>query len=145
MTTKEKTPEIKLTAKQEKFAQLWFSLSNKSEAYRQAYNAENMSEEAIHVQACEVSKNHKVAVRYSELVDLARKDNQTTVDTLDQMAKKAYEKAEETNTPSAMNQSVTVLAKLHGLNQPEKQDINHNGLPDVNIYLPDNNRDGTES
>jgi hypothetical protein len=99
---------------------LWFSTGNKSEAYRQAYDAENMSPATIRVKASELSKNGNIAVMYSELMSAAQERNDTTVDRLDQMAKRAYEVAEETKTPAAMNQAVSVLAKLHGLNQPEK-------------------------
>lgn len=116
-----------LTTKQEKFAQEWFSTGNKSEAYRRAYNAENMAENVINVKATELSQNGKVAVRYKELVEAAQKRNETTVDVLDKMAKNAWAIAKEDRSPSAMNQSVAVLAKLHGLNQPEKKDINHSG------------------
>ena len=111
-----------ITTKQEKFAQLWFSLGNKTEAYRQAYDAENLTDAVINVKAVELSKNGKVSVRYQELMDAARERNETTVDRLDQMAKEAFEIAKEGGQPAAMNQSVTVLAKLHGLNQPEKTD-----------------------
>ena len=120
-----------LTTKQEKFAQLWFSLGNKTEAYRQAYDAENLTDAVINVKAVELSKNGKVSVRYQELMDAARERNETTVDSLDQMAKEAFEVAKEEGQAAAMNQSVTVLAKLHGLNQPEKISTEINGALEV--------------
>ena len=120
-----------LTTKQEKFAQEWFSTGNKSEAYRRAYNAENMAENVINVKATELSQNGKVAVRYKELVEAAQKRNETTVDVLDKMAKNAWAIAKEDRSPSAMNQSVAVLAKLHGLNQPEKISAEINGTLEV--------------
>ena len=120
-----------LTTKQEKFAQEWFSTGNKSEAYRRAYNTENMAENVINVKATELSQNGKVAVRYKELVEAAQKRNETTVDVLDKMAKNAWAIAKEDRSPSAMNQSVAVLAKLHGLNQPEKISAEINGTLEV--------------
>ena len=47
--TKEK--ELKLTAKQEAFARAYVETGNASEAYRRAYNAENMKQESIAVRA----------------------------------------------------------------------------------------------
>lgn len=118
-----------LTTKQERFAQLWFSSGNKSEAYRKAYDAEGMSAESVKVEAHRVSANPNVTLAYAELVGEARKRNDTSVDTLDQMAKEAYTLAKAESKPSAMTQAVSVLAKLHGLNSPAKTrvegDIHH--------------------
>ena len=50
--TKEK--ELKLTIKQEAFARAYVETGNASEAYRRAYNAENMKQESIAVRACEL-------------------------------------------------------------------------------------------
>lgn len=58
---------MKLTAKQEKFAQLVAEGFSISEAYRAAYNAENMAADTVHREAHEVAKNHKVATRIDEL------------------------------------------------------------------------------
>ena len=58
---------MKLTAKQEKFAQLVAEGFSTTEAYRTAYNAGNMATETVHREAHEVAKNHKVATRIDEL------------------------------------------------------------------------------
>ena len=116
-----------LTPKQEKFAQVWHATGNKSEAYRQAYNAGNMSAEVINVKAVEVAANGNVAVRFAELQKAAKKRNDTTVDTLDAMFKEAWKIGREIKSPSAMVSAASGLAKLHGLNAPDKQDVNHRG------------------
>ena len=116
-----------LTPKQEKFAQVWHATGNKSEAYRQAYNAGNMSAEVINVKAVEVAANGNVAVRFAELQKAAKKRNDTTVDTLDAMFKEAWKIGREIKNPSAMVSAASGLAKLHGLNAPDKQDVNHSG------------------
>jgi hypothetical protein len=54
--------EKPLTAKQEAFAQAVADGMAKSDAYRLAYNAGNMSNEVITVKANEVANNGKVAV-----------------------------------------------------------------------------------
>lgn len=56
-----------LTPKQEKFCQEYVMYGNKSRAYRVAYNAENMSSEAIGVEAVNLCKNPKVALRIEEI------------------------------------------------------------------------------
>ncbi len=116
-----------LTPKQEKFAQVWHATGNKSEAYRQAYNCENMSDEAIKVEANKVSGNPNVSLTFAELQKSAQKRNNVTVDTVSQMYLKAWKMAEEIKNPSAMVSAASGMAKLHGLNAPDKQDINHRG------------------
>lgn len=54
--------ERKLTAKQEKFIHGVLSGLSKSEAYRRAYNAKNMSVETIAVKACNLAKQDKIKV-----------------------------------------------------------------------------------
>jgi len=44
----------KLTPKQERFVQEYLATGNASEAYRRAYDAENMSSAVISVKACEL-------------------------------------------------------------------------------------------
>ena len=114
-----------LTPKQEKFAQVWHATGNKSEAYRQAYNAENMSDEAIKVEANKVSGNPNVSLTFAELQKAAQKRNNVTVDTVSQMYLKAWKLAEEIKNPSAMVSAAGGMAKLHGLNAPDKQHVDH--------------------
>lgn len=39
------------------------------QAYKDAYNAENMTDEVIDVRACELFNDSKIKVRYQELID----------------------------------------------------------------------------
>lgn len=71
-----------LTQKQENFCLAYIETGNASEAYRSAYNAENMKSETIHVKACELLKKGNVAVRLDELRTKAIKRNEITVDDL---------------------------------------------------------------
>lgn len=59
--------ERKLTQKQEKFVQGLIKGLSQRQAYRAAYDAKNMSDNAIDVEASKLFKNHKVALRYNEL------------------------------------------------------------------------------
>lgn len=60
-----------LTQKQENFCLEYIKCGNASEAYRRAYNSENMKAETIHVKACELLQDGNVAVRVQELKDRA--------------------------------------------------------------------------
>lgn len=57
----------KLTVKQENFVLAYLSTGNASEAYRRAYDAENMSAEAINVEACRLLQHPNVALRLAGL------------------------------------------------------------------------------
>ena len=57
-----------LTAKQEKFVQNIVSGMSQRQAYKEAYNAENMTDESIDVEACKLFNDTKVTQRYKELM-----------------------------------------------------------------------------
>lgn len=56
-----------LTQKQEAFCIAYLKTGNASDAYRQAYNAENMSITCVRVKACELMNNPKISARLQEL------------------------------------------------------------------------------
>jgi phage terminase small subunit len=56
-----------LTAKQEKFVRNLVKGMSQREAYKNSYDAENMSDEAIDVEACRLFKDAKISLRYKEL------------------------------------------------------------------------------
>ena len=57
-----------LTFKQEKFVQGLIKGLSQRQAYREAYNADNMKEETIDKEACLLFSNPKIFERYNELV-----------------------------------------------------------------------------
>jgi phage terminase small subunit len=71
-----------LTIKQEKFCMVYVETGNASEAYRQAYNAENMSNEAIGVEACRLLDHPSVALKVKELKSGHIKRHELTIDDL---------------------------------------------------------------
>lgn len=117
-----------LTPKQEKFAQAWYTTGNKSEAYRLSYSARNMSDSAINEESYRLSLHPEIALRYEELQKAAQSRNDTTVDTLDAMFKEAFEVGRGIKNPSAMVAAASGLAKLHGLNAPDKIQTEHRFL-----------------
>lgn len=104
-----------LTTKQERFAQAYVETGNASEAYRRAYDAENMKDTAVHVNASKLLKNTKVALRLDELQRRAQKRHDITIDTLTEMLKADRDLAREIEQPSAAVSAVMGLAKIHGL------------------------------
>lgn len=56
-----------LTAKQEKFVRNLIKGMSQREAYKNSYDAENMSDEAIDVAACRLFKDANISLRYKEL------------------------------------------------------------------------------
>jgi len=68
-----------LTPKQERFVEGYLTTGNASEAYRRAYDAENMSSAVISVKACELLKNGKVAVSLQELREASMTETVATL------------------------------------------------------------------
>lgn len=58
---------IKLTPKQERFAQLVAGGLNQSDAYRVAYDAKRMKAAAVHVNASKLAASAKVALRVTAI------------------------------------------------------------------------------
>lgn len=81
-----------MTIKQEKFAQGLFTGLSQREAYKQAYNAENMSDEAIDVEACRLADNPNVALRIEKLTNELKERNMVTVENvLSELSKIAFD------------------------------------------------------
>ena len=69
-----------LTIKQEKYAQGLFAGLSQREAYKQAYNAENMKDTTIDRNAYTLSLDSKVATRIKELTEELKNRNMVTVE-----------------------------------------------------------------
>jgi phage terminase small subunit len=70
----------KLTPKQEKFCKAYIETGNASEAYRRAYNAENMKPTTVNRKAVEVLSDGKITARIAELQEGHQKRHEVTVD-----------------------------------------------------------------
>ena len=91
----------KLTPKQENFCLAYLETGNASEAYRRAYDAENMKPETINRNAFAVLENNKIAARLSELREPIVKAYQITVMDLVQELEEARQAALGAETPQA--------------------------------------------
>ncbi|EAS1798047.1 terminase small subunit [Salmonella enterica] len=113
-----------LTIKQEAFCQAYIETGNASEAYRTAYAADKMKPEAVHVQACKLQDNPKIALRIKELRGEIKQRHNVTVDSLLAELEEARQKALSAEAPqsSAAVAATMGKAKLVGL---DKQIIDH--------------------
>lgn len=104
-----------LTIKQEAFCQKYIETGNASEAYRQAYDAENMTPQSVHVAACTLLGNPKVAERVAELQGEVAKRHAVTVDSLIAELEEARQVAKGREQGAAMVSATLGKAKLAGL------------------------------
>lgn len=105
----------KLTPKQENFCIEYIETGNASEAYRQAYDAENMKPETINRNAKALLDNNKIATRVEGLQAEHRERHNVTVDSLTSEYEEARTQAIKENQNSAAVAATTGKAKLHGL------------------------------
>lgn len=81
-----------LTIKQEKFAQNLFAGMSQREAYKQSFNAENMSNKTIDEKACILAGTDKVRARIDELTEELKNKNMVTVQRIvDELAHIAFD------------------------------------------------------
>ena len=116
---------VKLTPKQENFCQAFIETGNASEAYRQAYNSENMKETSVNRKAVEVLGNVKITARLDELNEFHQKRHNVNVDTLSAKYMTIFHLHYKDN-PGPAKGALDSLAKLHGF-LVERGVINHTG------------------
>lgn len=124
----------KLTPKQEKFAQVFVTLNNASEAYRQAYNCEKSSPTTVTNKAYELTITPIVAARIKELRTALAKKHEKTRDEIVSDLVEIIDAFKLTGnfTPNTLK-AIEILNKMLGYNEPEK--VNHTGLT-INIIKP---------
>ena len=105
----------KLTPKQEKFCLAYIETGNASEAYRQAYNAENMKPETINRKAKVELDKGKIRARLEALQAEHRERHDVTVDGLSGNLEIAMKLAFQNKQAAAMVSAIMGRAKLHGL------------------------------
>jgi hypothetical protein len=119
-----------LTDKQEAACQAYIECGgNQSEAYRRAYNAENMKPETIWVKASELFANGNVAGRVLELQAIHAERHNVTVDSITKELDEAKDLAKECEQPAAMTGAIMGKAKIHGLVTDKKELTGKDGAP----------------
>lgn len=111
-----------LTSKQEAFAQSIADGKTGADAYKGAYSAQGMSDNAIYREASLLLDNPKVAQRVKNLKEeLANRVLWTREMSVKALAK-VYQMAEKDRNHSAMTGAVKELNAMHGYNEPIKLD-----------------------
>lgn len=109
----------KLTEKQEAFCRAYIETGNASEAYRAAYDAENMAAQTVNRTAKALLDNRKIAARLDELRAPIIQKHNITVDSLIAELEEARIAALTAETPqsSAAVSATMSKAKLVGLDK----------------------------
>lgn len=105
--------------KQETFAQKFVELSNATKAYKSVYAVDKMSDNAIHVEACRLLKNPKVALIVDKLKRAIADKHEITVDLLVLELEEAREMAREQKQSSSMVSATMGKGKLLGFDKVE--------------------------
>lgn len=130
----EKKP-LKLTAKQEKFAQNIIQGMTQSDAYRDAYDAENMQYDTIWSRARDVRAHSKVSARIDELrAEIQREFVKSEAWNLENHVKKLTKFLEEKpfaeikDSLKSSDQQLKALEQLcaiYGFKEPEKSIVDN--------------------
>ena len=102
---------MSLTIKQERFVLEYMKDGNASRAYREAYDAENMGEATINVQASKLLKNDKVAIRIQEL---RNKETESAILSIEKRKEMLTKFAYEEDSGNAMK-AIEILNKMDGV------------------------------
>ena len=121
----------KLTPKQEAFARAYIETGNASEAYRRAYNAENMKPNTVYVKACELLANGKVSAKVQDLKEQHATRHVVTVDDIIRELEEARVMASTGERPqaSAMVAASMGKAKILGFIVEKNEHTGKNGGP----------------
>lgn len=124
-----------LTEKQAAFARAYVECGgNASEAYRRAYDAKNMSAEAIKVEACRLLQRPNVSLTVETLRAKHQKRHEITIDKLTEWLEQALEKAmAEPKGASAAVSAVLGIGKLHGLVVDKKEVTQKRDATDLSL------------
>lgn len=115
-------PHVNLTAKQEAFCQGIADGLGQADAYRSAYDAEDMKENSVYVQASKLMKNPKISQRIAELRSQVQEKQLWSRE----MSVKALVQAYKEGSGSVKVAAVKELNAMHGYNEPAKLNISGN-------------------
>ena len=115
-------PHVNLTAKQEAFCQGIADGLGQADAYRAAYDAEDMKENSVYVNASKLMKNAKITQRIAELRSQVQEKQLWSRE----MSVKALVQAYREGSGSVKVAAVKELNAMHGYNEPAKISVNGN-------------------
>ena len=105
----------KLTAKQEAFTAGIAAGLTQSDAYREAYDAENMTPKQIWEESSKLAADPKVSQRLFELHELATERTLVTIESVTRELEEARVMADALKNPAAMTGASMGKAKVNGL------------------------------
>lgn len=115
---------MKLTAKQEAFAQAIASGMTQADAYRSAFNVKpNTKPQSIWDSASKVIANPEVAHRVNELKERLASKSLWSREMSVKALVKAFQIAEKGQNPQAMTGAIKEINAMHGFNAPQKVDL----------------------
>ena len=103
-----------LTVKQKVFGLAFLETGNASEAYRRAYDTQNMKPESIRVNACKLKKHANIVLMLEQLQVRQTQQYNVTIDSLTTELETLRQLALKNNQPHVGIKAVMALAKLHG-------------------------------
>lgn len=112
---------MSLTVKQEAFVKAYMETGNGTQAYRMAYDAENMKESTIRVKAFELLQNGKITERLEQARESSQKRHDISIAKLTEMLLEDRELARKVESPAAAVSAVMAIGKLHGLVVDKKE------------------------
>lgn len=117
---------MKLTPKQEAFAQAIADGMTQANAYRHAYSAEKMADSSVHVNASKLMADAKIAQRVAELREaLAEQHLWTRIDSVKALKKIVQNDDEPT---AARVSSIKELNEMHGYHEPKQLEAKLTGV-----------------
>lgn len=131
--------EVKLTAKQELFAQCIADGMGQADAYRTAYDAEGMKDSTIHPKASRMLSEGKIRARVDELKAMVVEKQLWTREMSVKGLIQAYRIAQDAKTSTGMTAAVKELNVMHGFNEPTKLSITGNMVTRIVREVTDDN------
>jgi hypothetical protein len=127
--------DVKLTAKQEAFAQAIADGLGQADAYRVAYDAEGMKDSTVYSKASIMMSEGKVKARVAELkAQVAEKQLWSR-----EMSVKALVQAYREGSGAVKVSAVKELNAMHGYNEPSKLSITGNMVTRIVREVTDDN------
>jgi len=127
--------DVKLTAKQEAFAQAIADGMGQADAYRMAYDAEGMKDNTVYPKASRMMNVGKIRARIDELkAQVAEKQLWSR-----EMSVKALVQAYREGSGAVKVSAVKELNAMHGYNEPSKLNISGNMVTRIQRVVTDDN------
>ena len=131
--------DVKLTAKQEAFAQAIADGLGQADAYRMAYDSEGMKDSTVYSKASIMMSDGKIRARVDELKSMVVEKKLWTREMSVKGLIQAYRIAQDAKTSTGMTAAVKELNVMHGFNEPTKLSITGNMVTRIVREVTDDN------